>query len=232
MYTAKNVVRGTLVGVVALITTTSAGALGNTYFGVDLQQRELSLVRGFGDSLFAKRIPQANAYLGLRVNEHLSFEVGHQFNQANTRTLASDFDTVLLGVQLPNNEFYVTENKFKFNATHINVVGRFPVSTKATALGSLGLMSFSVNSRIRYIGDENSIFIPEDVFSEHYRSRKLVPQLGFGFEYACNEDLQLRFAASYQWLSTFKNIVPKEQSSTRMSFKDSMVFGIGLQHNF
>jgi len=206
------------------------------YGGLEYVQRSLAFKEGYGKGDFNKRLPQANVFLGIQVNDYLGVEAGYLFSQAVTRTSFVAGPNQSLGEMLSLGQYGIFENKINLTGPQMSFVGRLPFGISGFfALGSVGISWLSLKATRKTLGhDALPIFNQEEVMESkcNFSSKKVIPKAAFGLGYQFTDCIGVRILMGYEKTSRFKNIVPKEKDTLKMTLKDNILCSIGLTVKF
>lgn len=227
----KKIVVSTLTLVASMISLSAqAGASAHLpYIGFSSETRQLELAPGFGGENFAKRLPETSLLLGYRMNDYFSLEIGHQFGTTITRTTGANSGEILFGTTIPALENLFTENRIKTSSTYASLYGSLPLNNQISLNASAGFALFKSRASFRAIGDENGLFLPQDIFTRHFPAKRIIPQFGGGLSLALTKQFTLRFDTRYQLTSKLKHIRASEVGSAyQMSYKNNLIYSLGL----
>ena len=198
------------------------------YLGVDLQQRDLKLVSGYGQNGFDKRVPQYNLYAGLMFNEYIGIEIGQEFTQNVTRTSLA-LPGVTLGAEVPNGTFDVNENKIKLYGSNVNVVGKLPLNIgNLHLLASAGVVSLKIKAETKALVFGGAQVLDPDTTILVFSTRRVISRFAAGIGCQITKSIRVRALIGYETTSQFKNLAPLQQSTLRMSLKNNVTGGIGV----
>lgn len=212
------------------------------YVGADVYQRNVTMVKGNGSESFPKRVPQGNLYIGTWFNDYFGIEGGWMFTAHNSRVAYND--SIELGVPLDPNppipppEFRVAKNTLTIKGPHLGIVGQLPIGCDLRLLGSVGLSVLKITAINYPLADEDGVVIPIDAERDKQRfaSRRAIPAFGIGIMYPVSEMFTVRLLARYEMTSKFKNMHGKfpdgSKSRGMVSFKNNLLFGLGIAHQF
>lgn len=214
----------------ALLTLSSNLFAHSFYIGANAENRQLRFAPGYGKDMFTSNAPQANLYGGYQFNPYFAIEAGHQVMPSTTRTKALDEDEVFLGSPVPP-DFIITENRFKMNSTHANLVTTLPVNSHLSLMAFAGLSTVKIKVQVKTIGNQLGITPSEDIVYKNFSKRKTLPQVGAGFSLELRNNLQFRLTGTYQKTSRFKRITAKEGNKF-LTMKSTLSSSLGLTYCF
>lgn len=210
------------------------------YVGADVYQRNVTMVQGNGRESFPNRVPQGNLYIGTWFNDYLGIEGGWMFTAHNSRVAYND--SIELGVPLDPNaaapEFKVAKNTLTIKGPHFAIVGQLPIGCDLRLLGSVGVSVLKMTAINYPLADEAGIFTPTEsqTATKRFSSRRAIPAFGIGIMYPVCETLTIRLLARYEMTEKFKNMHGKFPNGTTsissLSFKNNLLFGLGITHQF
>jgi len=201
------------------------------YGGLEYVQRSLAFKEGYGKGDFNKRLPQANVFLGIQVNDYLGLEAGYLFSQAVTRTSLAVGGTRTFGAMLNQGEYVTSENKINLKGPQVNFIGRLPFGKSGfSALCSIGASWLSLKATCKPLADERVILTPSDIMQSKrtFSSKKVVPKVMLGLGYQFTDCIGVRVLVGYEKTQRFKNVVTREISMLRISLKNNTLCSIGL----
>ena len=207
------------------------------YLGLEYSQRSLNMVEGYGKGLFVKRLPQGNAFIGVKLNDYIGIEAGYLFSQAATRTTHSTEGSLLFGSLLvgPDQSFAADSNINLFGP-YVNFQAYLPIGTTSfVGIGSIGFSLITLKARFKLLGDNEDPVYPPDVIetlSRHFSNTKLINRIMGGIGYQMTDNVNIRFLMGLETTSRFKNISPKENSPFKMSLKNNSIANLGLTYSF
>lgn len=207
-----------------------------TYMGLDYIQRDLKMVQGYGQGIFNKRLPQGNVYLGLQLNEYCGIEAGYLFSQSSTRTALTINSSLLNGIPLDDNEWFITENKINLSGPHLSLVGYSQINASNFYLtGSVGLTVLKLKAELKPLMDYNHPTNDPNwtaAKTRHFNHQKVIAKLMGGVGYHLTESTAIRILVGYETTSSFKNLIPKEPSLVRISLKNNLLTSLGFSFYF
>ncbi|HXH55537.1 MAG TPA: outer membrane beta-barrel protein [Gammaproteobacteria bacterium] len=204
------------------------------YGGLEYVQRSLVFQEGYGQGDFNKRLPQANVFFGVQINDYLGVEAGYLFSPPVKKTSIATGRT-FFGSILDQNEAIISENKINLTGPQMNVVARLPFGTSGfSAIGSLGVSYLTLKSSVKMLAHGQVIFTPSEAMQmeRHFSLKKVVPKVMFGLGYQFTDSIGARILMGYEKTSQFKNISPKEESPFKVSLKNNVLCSIGLAIKF
>jgi len=240
MYSKKTIHILSILAVFSLIRPNYSAALDiqsfKPYLGLEYSQRSLNMVDGYGKGLFVKRLPQGNAFIGLKLNDYIGIEAGYLFSQAATRTTYLNTGNQILGNLLAPNHFLASENTINLFGSHLNINAFLPISTTGFyGIGSIGVSMLTLKARFKPIGNQAVFaFTPAatEARSRHFLKKKLIKRITGGIGYKITSNFEIRFLTGYETTSHFKKIAPKEASPLRISLKNNTISNLGLTYSF
>lgn len=213
------------------------------YVGADVYQRNVTMVKGNGSESFPKRVPQGNLYIGTWFNDYFGIEGGWMFTAHNSRVAYND--SIELGVPLDpappggaNPEFKVAKNTLTIKGPHLGIVGQLSIGCDLRLLGSVGVSVLKITAISYPLADQDGKFDPDQSqrATKRFTSRRAIPAFGIGIMYPVCETLTIRLLARYEMTEKFKNMHGKFPNGTTsissLSFKNNLLFGLGITHQF
>lgn len=177
------------------------------YIGADLKSGHMPFEKGYGDNLLRKKSIGTNIYGGIRINDGVGIEIGHEKlshkPQVCTLYYASSYPecTHALGAPLPEIlSPAVFESKGSLKGPYLNVMGFYSPNKegKIEFIASIGV-SYLEASYSRRTLSVNGI---ERDFTRTLGGKKIILRLGTGFQYKISENLKFRMNVG--WMNTKK----------------------------
>ena len=178
--------------------------------------------------------------MGTWFNDYVGIEGGWTFTAHNSRVAYND--TMELGVPINPNaappEFMVNKSTLIIKGPHIGIVGQLPIWQNLGLFGSVGLSILKITAINRKLSDMNGVTPPDeqDAQEKKFASRRAIPTFGIGIIYPISEKLTIRLLARYELTEKFKNMHCHFKDGTRsrsnLSFKNNLLFGLGIAHHF
>lgn len=200
------------------------------YSGVDAQVRVMKFKEGFGDNLLHKTLPQGNVYVGIKLNESVALEVGHETTL--TRTCESVLTTgeCVSGYPIPELLCPAAfKAKSKIKGPHFNLVGFCPLENERIQLiASVGV------SALKGTAERHSVsfgYPPVKASTVRTMSKhKTCLRFMTGVQYMTDFGLGIRGTMSL--INTRKMVISKDDFHPSVIMpmikpKDSLVFGLG-----
>ncbi len=207
----------------------------SSYGGLEYVHRKLVFQAGYGKGEFRQFLPQANAFLGVQLNNYFGLEFGYLLSQARNRSSLAIGGNQSFGLLVKEEEFIISENKINLYGPHINVLGRLPLGTCGFSLiGSLAVSSLTLKAGYKPLAYQLEILPEEDVIESKrsFSSKKYVPSLMAGLGYQFTNCIGIRALIGYEQTKKFKNIAPKEVSPIKISLKNNILGSIGFIARF
>lgn len=203
-------------------------------FGVELQSRELRMLKGFGDGLFTKRVPQLGFNVGLQFTDHVSLEGGWFFSQRITRTAFSRQNTAVMGILYPPGVYTVSQNKIRFSGGQVVLKGQYPIGSKGFyAFGSAGIVALTMKAEYRQllqVSPGNVTVVPNNGEGSviNFSVTKVIPRVAAGLGYRLSDQIRVYAQVGYEFTSKFKGMAPVKTGRSRLSLKNSVLWGFAL----
>ncbi len=196
------------------------------YIGGDMQARNMSFKKGFGDDLFKKESMQGNFYLGLKVNKYFGFEIGHQIADKKNRNASPSAMARLVqsGPLVPGTSQMGTR---QIKGWNLNVIGFLPISSeyKMSMIGIAGLSSLEVKLKYTLTYPPRAIVAYQQI---KFKQRKTVLRLGGGVQKMFSDSFGVRTTVVWENTSRFNNITQNYAGNTYTAkLKNSWTYGIG-----
>jgi len=199
------------------------------YVGADAKWYHMPFKKGFGDNLTESNYPQANGFLGIKLNNFVGVEAGYEVAASKTRNATESDGGTYFGVAIPSGTGAlnaVTETKI--HGFNVNLVGFLPVSEEYALdlIGSIGLARLKLD----ITNNLPSLAVQEEKFSQE----KWVPRLSLGLQHMLAKQFGVRATVGWEKTSSFDNLVPTDAPGSTLiaKVKDSTSVGFGLFYNF
>lgn len=210
------------------------------YVGADVYQRNVNMVKGMGSESLPNRMPQGNLYIGTWLNDYIGVEGGWMFTEHKSRVAYNN--AMAFGFTLDPNaappEFRVAKNTLTIKGPHLDVVGQMPIGCKLRLLGSVGLSILKITATNYTLATEAGITPVADAedTKKRFASKRAIPTFGIGIMYPLSKMFTVRLLARYEMTSKFKNMQGKlpdgSASDLKLSFKNNLLFGLGIACQF
>lgn len=202
------------------------------YFGLDGQTRSMGYKKGFGDLIAKKHHPQANIYLGYKINENIAIELGREETASKIRYATLREGQSINGVPLPaclEPAFFKT--KVKVRGPHIDFVLSKIISDTIPLriLGSIGVSSLTI------ICDREAVSVGHPSIpgpNRHMKKHSAALRVMGGLQYAFENGIGIR--ASLSFVNTGGMVVKVKDSSAKFQVvpkvlpKDTLLLGLGV----
>ncbi len=223
------------------------------YAGIDFQQKNMNLQKGYGYNIFVRKSFQNNVYMGLRLNECFSLEGGYQSSQRMSKKSMALLGEDVLGqtvddvANLGVDGFIVTETFIRTKGPHLNVMGFLPIPNgKTEFIASVGVASLTVKADYKQLADSDLQAYGADAIAQtvrHFSSTRVIPRYMFGVQRKFSDSLGLRVSFIYEFTSRFKQMVAKNplnkpdgllpgNGALRASLRNSITYGLGVFMTF
>ncbi len=227
---------GSMVGAVIIVISTGLGAQESRYYvGASLEQRQIKMVDGLGAEVFNKRLPQINFLLGVKLNDCFNLEAGWLTSQRVTRTSFSS-RTPVLGAPFNPGEWTVSENTLALKGAHVDLSARSSLwFERLYAYGSVGLVALTLKARhkpLLYSGLPPLTLAEIQEDTRYFSSRKIIPRCKVGVGYLLSPTVAIKLSLGYEMTSKFKKISAKDSALLKLSSKNSLLYGIGLNFSY
>jgi hypothetical protein len=206
------------------------------YLGFDGQIRKMGFDKDFGGLIAKKKHAQTNFYLGYKINEIVSIEVGRESTITKVKISHISAGQAVNGVPLARTLHpAVFRTKIKAKGPHLDVVfsktlsDRFPIQV----IGSLGLSAITLRCERELLSAAGGPGSP----AREMKKRSVALRTMGGFQYFFSEGVGVRAYVSF--VNTGKMVVKsKDPSSAKISNtprvlpKDSFIAGAGVVIRF
>jgi hypothetical protein len=234
-------------------TTVSAQQTLMPYAGIDLQQRNMALQKGYGYNVFSRKYLQNNFYMGLKLNKNFGLEGGYQSSQNSSKKSMVLLGEDLLGERVDNvgtlgaEGFVVTETSIRTKGPHLNIMGFLPLENgKTEFVASVGITALTINADYKQLADSfllaySPAFVAETV--RQFSSTRMIPRCMLGLQRKFSDSLGFRASFIYELTSRFKQVPFKNtlnesndllpgNGDLRASLRNSITYGLGVFMTF
>lgn len=206
-----------------------------TYFGAEAQVRHMQFERDHGGNIFKKHFPQANIFLGTKLNEYVGVELGYETSINTARRVnLSPGKYEMGGDPTARNNFQVNHGKAKISGPNINILGyiKFQSLPNFELFQSIGISRLRVKLISLPIACRAGLGGPE--LKRSFLSEKFIVRAGGGAQFTVEENFKIRGSLMWENTDKFKRVKPKETKSPRVfgTVKDSIIFGLGASYLF
>jgi len=209
------------------------------YVGLDGQAKRMPFKKGQGNNLYKKNHPQLNGYIGLKIHENFSVEMGYeQTKKQKKKTIDIGPNGPLLNIINDSTDIETFRSTAQLKGPYIQGVVFTPLevfsSFQTELLAYFGLGYKKLSADCDFILDDG---LPNEYRAQDYKSfkkTKTIARLGIGAQHSFTPHFGVRATLGWENTSRFKNLKSREMPSSvaRLSIKNSMQYGLGLFAHF
>ncbi len=154
---------------------------------------------GYGNNLLTHNLPEIGVFSGVRLNENLSVEVGHESSILRERFNTLSHPERAAGTPIPQALSPINFlSKITIRGPYLDVIGAYPIRGRSSALFSMGV------SFLKARAERHATCICNEFNGRNRRMKgdKFVLRLSTGFQYRVADNLRLRTTVG--WMNTSK----------------------------
>lgn len=201
------------------------------YVGIKATGNSIEFHEGYGSPVFDKISTAPSFFVGIKLNDQLSGEVGYGSSKKHNSQKCIYGGSNMPGCQapIPGGMFEVLETRLKYSYTDLGVKVFSLPSNNTRVFSHLGVSLVKIYAFHRLVSDENKEPIEPDIIEmskRTYKKSKIVPHVMLGAEHFISKSISGSLFVDWRQSSKIRaKTVEQPSRSTEIRLRDS--FGVG-----